>query len=201
MGLSVLIKGDPRERPRPFCHTRHREKVASSKPRRGPSPDIQSVSTLGLDVSASRTVRHKCPSICDMCYSSPSQPSTRTISGSVQRQGLKCREFSAGATVQCHKHPRCATVCPALGLPARPQCNSHIHQGPAGQNGAARATTPGQARAGGPTTHLDHVQLGDAVLLNGHRQRNPVFLYNHLGRQAFPSMGNCTLGLLEEVLK
>lgn len=33
----------------------------------------------------------------------------------------------------------------------------------------------------GPMTHLYHVQLGDAVLLHGHGQRNPIFLYDHLG--------------------
>lgn len=57
---------------------------------------------------------------------------------------------------------------------------------------------PGEA-CPGPRTHLYHVQLGDAVLLHSHGQRNPIFLYNHLGVQAFPLMGNCVLGLLGEV--
>lgn len=111
MGLSVLIKGDLREHPRPFCHVRHRETVASSKPQRGPLPDTQSVSTLGLDVSASRTVRHKCPPVCDICYSSPSQPSARIVSGSVQRRGLNAANTVLARlsnATNIHGHPRCA---------------------------------------------------------------------------------------------
>lgn len=50
-----------------------------------------------------------------------------------------------------------------------------------------------------PSTNLNHVQLGDAVLLHGHRQRDPVLLYNHLGVQAFPSVGNGEWGLVSEV--
>lgn len=62
----------------------------------------------------------------------------------------------------------------------------------------SRACAP--AASPGPATHLDHVQLGHAVLLHGHRQGDPVLFHEHLGVQAFPSMGNCALGLLGKVL-
>lgn len=98
---------------------------------------------------------------------------------------------------------------------ARVPSSSHIYQEPTGHTlccqgcDATSPTTPHSrvlraicvphVACPGPTTHLYHVQLGDAVLLHGHGQRNPIFLYNHLGVQAFPSMGKCVLGLLGEV--
>lgn len=66
--------------------------------------------------------------------------------------------------------------------------------------GASHAQVSRAGRVPGPATHLDHVQLGHAVLLHGHRQGDPVLFHEHLGVQAFPSMGNCALGLLGKVL-